>query len=139
MSFIDSCMAKWKEFSRKTQPAALKVREVSQKIFDKLVYAWKYISKFRKIFLAAPVAVFAVVIAVYNLIALPAVVGVFIQTDGTYAFQMIREVAVLAPLSITAICLLLLFVSKRTLTPWMVTMLSLVLPLIILITNTFYQ
>ena len=139
MSFIDSCMAKWKDFSKKTQPAALKVREVSKKVFDKLIYAWKYVSKFRKIFLAAPVAVFAIVIAVYNLIMLPAVVGLFIQADGTYGFQMIREVAVLAPLTITAICLLLMFVSKRTLTPWMVSMLSLALPLTILITNTFYR
>jgi len=42
-------------------------------------------------------------------------------------------------LSITAICLLLMFISKRTLTPWMVSLLSLALPLTILITNTFYR
>ena len=91
MSFIDSCMAKWKEFSRKTQPAALKVREVSQKIFDKLVYAWKYVSKFRKIFLAAPVAVFAVVIAVYNLIALLGECVGFVNLESDVALENPRE------------------------------------------------
>ena len=52
---------------------------------------------------------------------------------------MIGEVTmeVLIPLVITAVCLLLMFVSRRILTPWLVSMFSLALPVIILLLNIF--
>lgn len=137
MSFKGQWKAKWKSFYRKHQSGLDKLAAFFKKISDKVVPAWSYVRKNKKLFLAAPVAVIALLMAFINLFKLPALVGLGLEGNGEFSFEIIREVAVLGPLVITAICLLLLFASKRTLTPWMVSMVSLLLPLMILITNTF--
>jgi hypothetical protein len=103
----------------------------------KILHFWHRLEKFKKMILAIPVAVLSLGLAMLNLVKLPALVGLGLQADGSYTIQIIREVAVLAPMLITAVCLLLMFISKRTLTPWMVSLISLLLPLMILLTNTF--
>ena len=137
MSFTGQLKSKWKRFYNKHQSTCDKVFLFFKRIADKVVPAWNYIMKYKKIFLAAPVAVFALIMAFVNMFKLPALVGMGLEADGEFSFEIIREVAVLGPLAVTAICLLLLFASKRTLTPWMVSMASLLLPLMLLITNTF--
>ena len=137
MNFIDKCMCKWEEFRRKAQPALEKTGEIVRLVVDKVTFAWDYITQYKKLFLATPVAAMAVILAIQNLFKLPALVGFIQDANGEFAFEMIREVAVLAPLVVTALCLLLMFASKRTLTPWMVSVFSLILPLLILVTNTF--
>lgn len=137
MDFIDRFMIKWGVFRRKAQPTIEKAKEITRVVVDKVIFAWNYVTKFKKLFLAAPVAVMALILALMNLFKLPALVGLGLQGNGEFSFEIIREVAVIGPLAITAICLLLMFASKRTLTPWMVSVLSLLLPLMILFTNTF--
>ena len=68
---------------------------------------------------------------------LPAVVGLDLQVGGDFSIQVVRELAVLGPVAVTAVCLLLMFISRRTLTPWIVSLVSLALPLVILVTNIF--
>lgn len=125
--------SQWQRFCEKMQPAIDKAKE----FYEKALPVWNYVKKFKKLFLAAPVAAASVLFAIYNLIKLPVLVGFGLQGNGEFSFEIIREVAVLAPLLVTAICLLLMFASKRTLTPWMVSLFSLLLPWMILITNTF--
>lgn len=137
MSSKGKKMSSWQRFCVKMQPTIEKAKAIYAKAAEKVVPAWKYVTKFKKLFLAAPVAAASVLIAIYNLIKLPALVGIGLQGNGEFSLEVIREVAVLAPLLVTAICLLLMFASKRTLTPWMVSLFSLLLPLMILITNTF--
>lgn len=137
MNFIDRFMKKWERFRTNAEPTIEKAREIKNNVVDKVVPAWNYVKKFKKLFLAAPVATMALVMAIINLIKLPALVGLGLQGNGEYAFELIREIAVIAPLAVTAICLLLMFASKRTLTPWMVSLFSLLLPVMILLTNTF--
>jgi hypothetical protein len=137
MNFIDRFMVKWERFRRNAEPTLEKAREIKSNVMDKVVPAWNYVMKFKKLFLAAPVATMALVMAIINLIKLPALVGLGLQGNGEFSFEIIRELAVIAPLAITAICLLLMFASKRTLTPWMVSLFSLLLPVMILLTNTF--
>lgn len=137
MSSMGKKMSSWQRFIVKMQPTIEKAKAIYAKAAEKVVPAWKYVTKFKKLFLAAPVAAASVLIAIYNLIKLPALVGIGLQGNGEFSLEVIREVAVLAPLLVTAICLLLMFASKRTLTPWMVSLFSLLLPLMILITNTF--
>jgi hypothetical protein len=96
-----------------------------------------YIYKMRKIFLAIPVVWGAIYLAIYNEAHLPAIVGLDLQTSGDFNIQVIRELAVLGPVVITGVCLLLMFCSRRLLTPWLVSMFTLLLPIVILITNTF--
>lgn len=137
MNFIDRFMKKWEDFCKKTQPTVDKIRTIWKTVSDKVIFAWNYVMKFKKLFLAAPVAVMALILGLMNLCKLPALVGLGLQGNGEFSFEIIREVAVIGPLAITAVCLLLMFASKRTLTPWMVSVLSLLLPLVILFTNTF--
>ncbi|MBE6958300.1 MAG: hypothetical protein E7447_04030 [Ruminococcaceae bacterium] len=137
MRFLDSISNQWKKFLRKWQDMKLQNNDESQPLTAKILRFWYKLEKFKKLILAVPVAALTLVLAMVNLIKLPALVGFGLQADGTYSFQIIREVAVLAPMVVTAVCLLLMFASKRTLTPWMVSVFSLLLPLIILLTNTF--
>ncbi len=93
--------------------------------------------KLRKIIAAVPVAVGAVYLAIHNEATLSTVVGLGLREDGSFTYQILREVAVLFPLMITAVCLLLMFGSRRILTPWIVSVISLLIPLMIWITNVF--
>lgn len=137
MNFIDSVMEKWNRFYQLAKPYFKKATDAFSVVSDKIVFAWNYVMKFKKIFLAVPVGVMAVILALQNMIKLPVIVGLDLQYDGEFTIQIIREVAVLGPMAITAICLLLMFVSRRTLTPWLVSVFSLALPLLILLINTF--
>lgn len=137
MNFIDIVMEKWDMVSRRAKPALLKAKKTFAAVSDKVIFAWNYVTKFKKIFLAAPVGVMAVILALQNMFKLPVIVGLDLQYNGEFGIQIIREVAVLGPMAITAICLLLMFVSRRTLTPWLVSVFSLALPLLILLINTF--
>lgn len=139
MNFIDAFMEKWHAAVNKTKPVMKKGYQWTHDAYVKLEAAIRYVMKFRKIFLAVPVGVAAVFLAMRNMIKLPVLVGLDLQASGEFSIQLVREVAVLGPMAITAICLLLMFCSKRTLTPWLVSVFSLALPILILFTNTFLQ
>lgn len=94
----------------------------------------RYAASFKKVWLALPVALTAVYLAFFVGGMLPQYVGINLLETGDYAFLVTREIAVMGPLAVTAVCLLLMFWSKRTLFPWLVSVFSLVLsPLILLI------
>lgn len=137
MSFLDSFAEKWQKISDKAQPALESTSAFCKKAGESIVLVWKYMVKLKKVILAVPVGVGAVLLALKNLTDLPETVGLNLQSDGTFTMLIARELAVLGPLAITALCLLLMFGSKRTLTPWLVSVFSLAIPLLILITNTF--
>lgn len=137
MNFIDKVMDKWNAFCEKTRPAKERFCSVMGRVSDALAKAWKFVFRMRKVIMAIPVAWGAVSLAIYNLANLPKVVGLGLENSGEFSILIVRELAVLGPLAVTALCLLLMFVSRRTLTPWMVSLFSLSLPLLILITNTF--
>ena len=98
---------------------------------------WTWVFRLRSVGLAIPVAVAAVALAVYNEATLPALVGIDLQANGEYAQMIAREVAVLGPLALTALCLLFMFCSRRVVYPWLISIFSLVLQILILITNIF--
>lgn len=137
MNLFETIAEKWNVFEEKMRPFIGGVIRSFSKIGSILGVVWKYILQFRKFLLAIPVAWGAIYLAVYNMTALPEVVGINIKTDGTFDLQIVRFVAVLCPLLITLVCLLLMFCSKRTLTPWFVSLFTLAIPLLILLTNTF--
>lgn len=97
----------------------------------------KWIYRLRSVILAIPIAVGAIVLALYNNANLPETVGINIQASGEYAETVSRSVAVLGPLAVTAVCLLMVFCSRKVLYPWLISLFSLVLPLLIYITNIF--
>lgn len=137
MSFLSNAAEKWQALNEKMKPTLDKAGSVCKKIGEVTVTAWKYIVKLQKVILAIPVGVGAVWLAMKNLVELPDTVGLDLQSDGTFSVLIAREIAVLGPIAITALCLLLMFCSKRTLTPWLVSVFSLAIPLLILVTNVF--
>lgn len=99
--------------------------------------AWPWIWQARKILLAIPVVYLMLYFARLNWNVLPDSVGLHLQTTGDYARYITKEMAVYTPLGITGGCLAMMFVSRKTLYPWMICMFSMLLPLLILVTNIF--
>jgi len=98
---------------------------------------WDTLFKIRSVILAFPVAVGAAAMAAYNYIKLPDSVGLTFAASGEYALMVSKTVAVFGPLAITAVCLLLMFISRKVLYPWLISLFSLVLPLFIFFMNFF--
>ncbi|MBE6926357.1 MAG: hypothetical protein E7461_05895 [Ruminococcaceae bacterium] len=111
--------------------------EWMEKTGDFLQEAWQWIYKLRSILLAVPVVAVAIKLAFQNMARLPEFVGINLQASGEYAMMIERNVAVFVPLLVTAVCLLTMFLSKKVLYPWLVSLFSLVLPLLLWITNVF--
>ena len=99
------------------------------------ICSWIY--KLRSVILAIPVAVAAVILALYNQSHLPETVGLNIQASGEYAETISRSVAVFGPLAVTAVCLLMVFCSRRVIYPWLISVFSLAVPLVLYFTNIF--
>ena len=110
-------------------------------VFQKMAYVFtltgKWVYLLRSVLLAIPVLVCAGALAMRNMRLLPASVGMNLLASGEYQLMVTRNVAVLAPLAVTAVCLLLMFCSKKVLYPWLISVFSLALPILIWVTNVF--
>lgn len=137
MNLIDKAMEIWSMTLEKMQPFMVPVSKFMCELWDSFKVVGRFLYKLRKVFLAVPVAWTAVYLALYNLEHLPTVVGLDLQNSGDFGIQVVKELAILGPIALTAFCLLLMFISRRTLTPWLVSIFSLMLPVIILFTNIF--
>ena len=93
--------------------------------------------RLRKIFMAVPVVYYALQLAAYNGEHLPEQVGINLQSTGEYAQMIARSTAVQMPLLVTAACLVLMFFSRKSVYPWLISIFSLVLPILILLTNQY--
>ena len=96
---------------------------------------WVY--RLRAFLLAIPVIIWALQLARINFEMLPDMVGIGLQSNGTFLYLIAKETAVYAPLAVTALCLLMVALSRKTIYPWIISIFSLALPLIILLTNVF--
>jgi len=91
----------------------------------------------RKIVLAAPVVYYALKLADYNRTNLPEQVGLNLQSTGEFTHMITRDMAVMGPLALTAACLLLMFCSRKASYAWAISVFTLVLPLLLLISNVY--
>ena len=125
----------WNRFMEKdsTQRALVYLKNAGFVL--KLTGKWAY--QLRSIMLAIPVGVCACALAIRNIALLPSSVHIYLLADPKYQWIVPQGVAVLLPLCITAICLMLMFCSKKVLYPWLISLLSLVLPLMIWLSNAF--
>ena len=101
----------------------------------KLTVKWGY--QLRSLVLAIPVFICAGALAIRNARLLPELVGVNMLASGEYQWMVSRSASVWIPLGLTVLCLLLMLCSKKILYPWLISVFSLVLPLIIWLTNSF--
>ncbi len=92
---------------------------------------------FRKVIMAIPVVFLALKLALYNMQHLPEQVGIDLQASGEFARLVSRETAVTFPLMVTGLCLVLMVFSRKTVYPWLISIFSLVLPLLLLLTNIY--
>lgn len=93
--------------------------------------------RLRSVFLAVPVVWYALKLAAYNSKHLPEEVGLNLLSTGEFAMTISRELAVMGPLAVTAACLVLMITSRKALYPWAVSILTLILPVLLLVSNLY--
>ena len=114
-----------------------KTKAVLKKISDVTDIVLTVLYRLRKIFMAIPVVYYAIRLAQYNMDNLPSVVGINMQSNGIFTEMISRDLAVMGPLAITGFCLLLMFFSRKALYSWAISIFTLVLPIILLISNRY--
>lgn len=147
MESSGSTEKKWKlpslNLNLKREPAPEKLpdeadnRSTLRKVLDVLRILCLAVYRLRSVFFAIPVIILALRLAAYNSEHLPLLVGLNLQTTGEFAKTISRQTAVTFPLFITAGCLGLMFFSKKTLYPWLISVFSLAIPVMLLITNLY--
>lgn len=95
------------------------------------------IYRLRSVFLAIPVVWYALKLAAYNSKHLPEEVGLNLLSTGEFAMTISREMAVMGPLAVTAACLVLMATSRKALYPWAVSIFTLILPILLLVSNLY--
>lgn len=130
MNQFQEILAKCRETYNKAKPGLEKTGDIMS-----LIGLWVW--RLRKFVMAIPVVWLSLYLARLNYNLLPPMVGLDLQTTGEYARMITREAAVYGPLAVTAVCLLMMFLSRRTLYPWLIALFSMALPVLILITNIF--
>lgn len=113
------------------------VKNVVSKINRYIDLVARVVFHLRKPVMAAPVVYYALRLAAYNREALPPQVGVNLQSTGEFAMTVSREMAVLGPLGLTAGCLALMFLSKKATYPWIISVFTLALPVLLLLSNLY--
>lgn len=96
---------------------------------------WTY--KLRSLVMSIPVLICAAALAIRNVRLLPEWVGINMLANGEYQWLISRGAAALLPLAVTVLCLLLTMCSRKILYPWLISVFSLALPLVIWFTNMF--
>lgn len=149
MNWLDKIVEKWNWLVGKVRPVWEATKNVFGSIGHVFALLWKYIYMFRGILISAPVAAAAVLVASWGQKNLPemvdithvvvdkeaegALLGLFVMTSE----QISRDVAVGAPLFLTALCLVFTILSKRTLYPWLISIFTLCLPIVMYFLNTY--
>ncbi len=137
MKQMEQLTAKVEELREKARPALEKADALYQKGKKIWNVAKPWVWRFRKVIFAIPVVYLALYFARLNWNVLPELVGLNLQVTGEYAQYISKELAVYGPLGVTGACLTMMFLSRKTVYPWMICMISMLLPILILLTNIF--
>lgn len=136
---LESLKEKWNGFAEKVRPGLETTRNVFSKIGKVLNIIGIWIFRLRKVFMAIPVVYYAVRLAMYNMSQLPEKVGLNLLPTGEFAQMIDRDMAVYGPLGVTLACLVLMFCSRRARYPWIISIFTLVVPVMLLLTNNYPQ
>ncbi len=98
--------------------------------------------KYRSVVMALPVVAGSAILATFSLAKLPAKVMLNLPAvaEREIILKMVeldKGTAVIVPVLVTAVCLLLMFCSRRQVYPWLISLFSLALPVILLIAGIF--
>lgn len=98
---------------------------------------WRLGFELRKVILSIPVVVLMLGLADQCRKRLPEMVGINLLENGGFEQMMARETAISITMAITVACLVFMFFSRKTVYPWLISLMSLLLPLLLIVTNTF--
>ena len=98
----------------------------------KTVLHWTF--RLRSVMLSLPVAVIAIVLAVSNAGKLPGPLSI---GAGQNIITISKSVLIMGPLALTALSILMTLISKRVAYPWIISLFTLLLPLVLMFTMTF--
>lgn len=143
MQWLNTFMDKFDAFMEKVKPVFASIGRFFAALGNGFYKIGLYMYRLRSLLLAAPIAAVALILAnenrerlaesievtkiTYNPEAADALFG-FLELGTT---TISRDAAVYGPAMITAACLLMMMCSKRTLYPFMISVFSLCLPLVI--------
>ena len=114
-----------------------KYKAVTDKIGRVLGTIGKVLYHLRKLFLSIPVVLAALLVFVEAKERLPQEVGILMQETGTFQYVVSRDTAMGCCMVVTAACLLMMLISRKTIYPWIISLFSLVLPVLLIVTNIF--
>ena len=100
-----------------------------------IIVTWCY--RLRKVVLAAPVIYFSLRLAAYNTVNLPLSVGLLLQSSCEFTYHISRYTAVVGPLVLTGGCLAMMFLSKKALYAWAVSVFTLAVPVLLVLSNNY--
>lgn len=98
---------------------------------------WRWSYELRKVIMAIPVVAMMLSLANECRQRLPKYVGINLLSNGQFERMVGRDKAIIAFMGVTCVCLVFMFVSRKTIYPWLISLLSLLLPVILIITNIF--
>ena len=133
MKLWDAFMDKWYDL-KEAFTSRKKGKKAEGNLFLQIC---RGIYRFRGVILAVTVLILAIVVAVLGLTHLPDTVGLNLQSDGSFSMMVPKAIAVMLPFLITLVSLFFLVISKRVLYPWLISLFTLALPVVIYITNVF--
>lgn len=128
---------KWKSFCDSLKAAANTTGSVYTKIKSVIGVLVMVGYRLRKIVLAIPVVYYALKLAGYNGQHLPEQVGLLLLANGDFAYTVSRYLAVTGPLVLTGGCLVMMLFSRKALYPWAISIFTLILPLLLLVSNIY--
>ncbi len=137
MDLFATIEEKWNTLCEKTRPGREKTGKAMRKTGHMVQTVWETIYRLRTVFLAIPVLLATIWLVFWNMSHLPDSVGIFLLSNGEYALLIPKELAIMLPVAVTAVCILLMLCSKKPLYPWLISLFSLSLPLLIWLTNAY--
>ena len=149
MQWLNTFMDKFYAFVEKIRPFFVFMGRFFRGVGEAFYKVGLYMYRLRSLILAAPVAGIAVILAMENRDRLAETVEVSTvkfnpqAADALFGFLEVgtatitRDLAVYGPAAITAACLLMMIFSKRTLYPFMISIFTLCLPVVIWFLSVF--
>lgn len=126
---------KWNTFWGNVRTTMAPVDRVLGKIGNVIGIVCKWIYRLRGILISAPVAVAAWKLALYNKANLPQEVGLNLLSSGEFGTVISLQSAVMLPFFITVASLVMVLCSRKTLYPWLISVFTLAIPLLLLLNN----
>ena len=137
MGKLEQVTAGWKKVQQDVKDSLNSTGSVYAKIKRIVGIFVMVIYRLRGVILGIPVIWHALKLAAYNREHLPEIVGIDLMSNGAFAMTISRELAVTGPLVVTIACLVLMLTSRKVLYPWAVSVFTLILPVVLLVSNIY--